>query len=696
MFTSGSPNGGQLQIGIALVLQDRFSNQAREASSQIRRLHQEAKNVTNANLSAVNSMSSMGAAAGAAALYGIGGMVKQGAKFIDTMTFVDAVAEKSGITMAQLQDKAQSLGKETMFDSQDIASAMQFFATSGQNTKEIYNNISAAANLAGGTMSELGGKGGAADIMASVMKQFQIASTELNSARISDVLVKGVTSAKTNLYDMAEAIKYAGSTVTTLGGSLEETVAMLGVMGNAGITGSMAGTSIANAYRYLAKSIGDDKFKGHKALASLGLGKQDFLDANGQMIDMGLAMQKISKAAQGKGNLEWFNDLVNILGVRGQRAGHVLIQSFGEYSEILGKLENSQGMAQNVMSMRMASLAGSLDKVSSSLENIITTFTTSLAPVITPIFNRVSSIFDKVRDVLAIPVLGSVISTFITFGTALVTIRLGLIALKSGWRLMFNDSTVTFANMISVMAAGWRKATMSAEQYAAIQAGIIAQQKAGIVTSGMSSFSRNAGMTYMMGSPGKYVGGYMYKGGRFYEKSGRGATGVTRVGASKVVEGMAGKTPKELGLISVGAGASGIGAGMFKGGASGIARGIGALGKGIMGFFGGPIGLGLMAAVTFLPMILDAIKGNTDSHNSNTGAIESNTALEREKQAAAYQKLTDEEQRAMIIGALNNFADAIRGNKAIANITLNVDGEEKMKKLIESSQDNQVINVGAK
>lgn len=42
-YTSGSLTGSNLEIGIALVLQDRFSNQAREASSQIKRLHNEAK-----------------------------------------------------------------------------------------------------------------------------------------------------------------------------------------------------------------------------------------------------------------------------------------------------------------------------------------------------------------------------------------------------------------------------------------------------------------------------------------------------------------------------------------------------------------------------------------------------------------------------------------------------------------------------
>ena len=76
-----------------MVLEDRFSNQARESSKEIRRLHQEAKNITNANLNAVNRMATAGMAIGSAAAYGIGEAVLQGAKFIDTMTFVKAIAK---------------------------------------------------------------------------------------------------------------------------------------------------------------------------------------------------------------------------------------------------------------------------------------------------------------------------------------------------------------------------------------------------------------------------------------------------------------------------------------------------------------------------------------------------------------------------------------------------------------------------
>ena len=122
-------------------MEDRFSNQARESSKEIRRLHQEAKNITNANLNAVNRMATAGMAIGSAAAYGIGEAVLQGAKFIDTMTFVKAIAKDTGTDFSLLSQRAKTLGKDTMFTSQDIGSAMQYMAMAGQGTTEIFNNI---------------------------------------------------------------------------------------------------------------------------------------------------------------------------------------------------------------------------------------------------------------------------------------------------------------------------------------------------------------------------------------------------------------------------------------------------------------------------------------------------------------------------------------------------------------------------
>lgn len=462
--TIGSPSTGQLQVGIAIVLHDKFTHQAREASKEMKRLHQDAKQVTNANLSAVRSVATMVGAGALALSAGLGSAVRQGAEFVDTMTFVDAIATKNGITLDQLSQKARTLGRDTMWTSQDIASAMQYFAMAGMDTKDIYNNIEAAANLAGSTMSALGGKGGTADIMTNIMKMFRIESTQLNSARVADVLTKGVTSSNTSLYDLAEAVKYAGTTVTNLGGSLEQTAAFIGVLGNAGIQGSMAGTAIANTYRYLTKSIEDSNFKGNKALAKLGLSKKDFLDANGSLIDMGIAMQKIASATKGMPDTERFNTLVQILGVRGERGGSAMIKAFEDYSNLLRTLQNdSQGTASEIIASRMETIAGGLNKMTSAWENVVTTFTEAVSPTLTPIFNTFAQAFDILGKVLNSS-WGPLISGAFTFGTVLITVRAASVALKATLKLMFNDTTVSIKNMMAVMRQGMNQNSLSLNQ----------------------------------------------------------------------------------------------------------------------------------------------------------------------------------------------------------------------------------------
>lgn len=692
----GSPSAGQLQIGIALVMQDRFSNQAREASSQIKRLHQEAKAVTNANLQVARNLSGMGAAIGGAALVGLAGVVQEGANFIDTMTFVDAIAQKSGVTMEQLGYKAKALGADTMFMARDVASAMQYFAMAGMTTSEIYSNIEAAVNLAGATMSELGGKGGTADILTNIMRMFQITSSELASNRVADVLTTAVTSSNTNLYDLAEAIKYAGTTVKNLGGSIEQTSAFIGVLGDAGIQGSMAGTAMANAYRYLTRSVEDANFKGGKALRALGLGKEDFVTAEGKLIDLGLAMQKISKAMSGMSDTERFNQLVAILGVRGERGGSTMMKAFERYTELLDKVQTaSQGKAATIMETRMGTLAGTLNIMVSALENVRVTFVEALAPVLSPIFATLGAIFNVVRKILATPFLGPLIATTLTFGTLLITLKLGIIALRTSMQIMFNDSTISFANMIAVMKQGWSSATMSAAQYRAMQAGIIAQQKAGIVSNAAGAAINRGitGMTYITQNPGQRAAGIFFKNGRYYQETGRGATGVTRISQQAAANQLAGKSLSSMGIIAKGS-AAGAGAALAlgRGVLPTIAR---ALSVGVR-FLGGPIGLGLTAVSLLLPAIINAVSNSSSSRDANTAALNRNTDYRNAELAKRTNPLSDEEQRLVIAHALNNLAETLQ-NKPTAIINVySPEGQLQSQQAIVDGQQEDIHIVGSK
>lgn len=700
MFTSGSPNQGQLSIGIALVLEDRFSNQARESSKEIRRLHQDAKNITNANLNAVSKFATTAAAIGGAAGYGIMNAVMQGAKFVDTMTFVRAIAKDTGTDFSLLSKKAKTLGRDTMFTSQDIGSAMQYMAMAGQGTTEIFNNITAAADLANATMSELGGKGGAADIMTNIMKMFMIDSTEKNSTRVADVLTRAVTRSNTNLYDLGEAIKYAGTTTTNLGATLEQTAAALGVLGDAGIQGSMAGTALANAYRYLSKSIGDPNFKGGKALAKLGLTKQDFVDANGQLIDLGLAMQKIAKASQGLGSLDQYNLLVNILGVRGERSGSTMIRAFGNYTTLLNELNtNATGAAASVREQRMASLAGAIETVQSTWENLITSFTESLGPTITPWLRGIGKILEGVQAIFDSPI-GPFVSALVTGTVVLGTIAASVTALKASMRLLFNDSTISLRNMFLVMQQGWKSAQISATEYGAIQGAIIAQGKAGMAGTGVG----NAVLMgqYMRNNQGKFFGKIMGKEDklgrmRYYAQTSSGGT--RRI--SEAVATRYAQRFNPMGVISGGVGAAAAGGAMR--------FGAGAVMRGALSFFGGPWGLALTAVITFLPMIISALQKNNDKTDEGNQLLRQLTPEEQRKRNIEQANLTPEERQIVlgqgIVNAMDmlsklgpSITEAINSMKANGqgNIVINLDGDTIFSKAIANYNQNQIVEVGGR
>lgn len=731
MFTSGSPNSGQLQIGIALVLEDRFSNQAREASSEIRRLHQEAKNVTNANLNAAMKVATVGAAVGGTLLAGIRDAVLTGAEFIDTLTFVGAITSATGGDLDRLGSKAKKLGRDTMFTANEIGSAMQFMALAGQTVEEIYNNITATANLANATMTEIGGKGGAADILTNIMRMYKITSSEMNSTRVADVLTKAVTRSNTNLYDLGEAIKYAGSTAVNLGASVEQTAAFVGVLGDAGIQGSMAGTALGNAYRYLARSVGDPNFKGGKALKKLGLGKQDFVDAQGNLIDLGVALQKIAKASAGMDMIDRYNLLVSILGVRGERAGSININAFERYTELLRQINNeSDGIALEVQEKRLASLAGAVNIVKSTWENLRISFTGSLENTLQPFLRTIGVVFETLQRLFESPV-GPYVASLLTIGTAYTTLRLGAIALKSSWRLLFNDSTVSAANMMSVLNAGWTGNNIKAAEYLALQKAINAQHAAGIAGNGRQSFNSTLWAAQAMANQGRYYGGYMAKQNKkgqwmYYQKDASG--GVKRVKGSDILNspnmsqsgsqivsqvsspkasrvqqatniGLAGATGA---AVAKSASARSVGAAAATGAVAGTAArlGIGVALRSIVSFLGGPWGFALITIASFIPNIYAAIKNNTDASKENSERLRALTPSEKRQESIRAADLSVEERSVLtghLLRTLSEQLNRIANNtqdKGTTQIILNVDGQTLIQDTINNNQTQQVINLG--
>lgn len=690
-FTSGSPSAGQLEIGVALVLQDRFSNQAREASSVIRGLHRDAKNAIQANLTAVQSYANMASGVANSIVSTLTTAVEVGADFIDMMTTVGAISGATENQMSGLSETAQTLGLRTMFMSMDIASGMKYLAMAGNDANQIQEMISSAAMMANATGMELGGKGGTADLLTNVMRTFKLEGQQAADI-VSDQLTKATLSSNVSMTDLAESIKYSAASMVTLKQQLPQVAAMIGTLGNAGIQGSMAGTSIRNMADYLTQSITNPNFKGAKALAKLGLGKQDFVDANGDLQDFAVILEKIGTATQGLSTVDQNAVFKSIFGVRGMRAAVAIMRDVDGYFDLLNKIQNnSAGFTEEVVGRRMETLAGKLDIVRSAAENLMTTFSEALGEnsIIMGFLDMVGWAISQLRDLMATP-FGPWIAGFVSI--AAVGLKIGSIwmGLRARWLLLNGDSQVSFRTMVRLMVGGWNQATISAQGYLNMERAIRAQREAGIKASA-------ATVAALGGMPAYYYNGNipakMGANGRYYANTGRGASRWTPVPAAMVTTTDASKMTRSL------MGGAGAAAGAASRGAlASVGRGLLGFGSRMVGLFGGPLGLAIMGISIFGPMIYSAIRGNKSAQDENTRAtndLASAIKASREgyKQKDNLQMLTIQEMR-WLVQTLGLYAERLnqRDNKG-THLTINMDGKKFLEEYL-GDRDAE-INVAA-
>lgn len=690
-FTSGSPSAGQLEIGVALVLQDRFSNQAREASSVIRGLHRDAKNAVQANLTAVQSYANMASGVANSIVSTLTTTIETGVDFIDMMTTVGAISGATENQMSGLSETAQTLGLRTMFMSMDIASGMKYLAMAGNDANQIQEMISGAAMMANATGMELGGKGGTADLLTNIMRTFKLEGQQAADI-VGDQLTKAALSSNLSMTDLAESIKYSAASMVTLKQQLPQVAAMIGTLGNAGIQGSMAGTSIRNMADYLTQSITNPNFKGAKALAKLGLGKQDFVDANGDLQDFAVILEKIGTATQGLSTVDRNDVFKSIFGVRGMRAAVAIMRDTEGYFDLLNKIQNnSAGFAEEIVRKRMGTLAGKIELIQSATENLMTTFGKALNknPIIMGFLDMVGWAISQLRDLMATP-FGPWIAGFAAI--AAVGLKIGSIwmGLRARWLLLNGDSQVSFRTMVRLMIGGWNQATISAQGYLNMERAIMAQREAGIKASA-------ATVAAIGGMPVYYYNGNtpakMGANGRYYANTGRGASGWTPVPAAMVTTTDASKMTRSL------MGGAGAAAGAASRGAlASVGRGLLGFGSRIVGLFGGPLGLAITGISIFGPMIYSAIKGNKSAQDENTRAtndLASAIKASREgyKQKDNLQMLTIQEMR-WLVQTLGLYAERLnqRDNKG-THLTINMDGKKFLEEYL-GDRDAE-INVAA-
>lgn len=186
--------------------------------------------------------------------------IKPAVDFEYAMAKVGAITNESanGECFKNLTNLARKLGRETQYTASEVASAMQYLGMAGFNTNQILEATPAALNLAIAGSLDIGRT---ADIASNILTGFNLKATE--TTRVADVLAQTSRSTNVNIEMLGETMKYVAPAAASVGGSLEEVSALAGVLGDAGIQGTMAGTMLRSAYLKLAAPAS----KGADALA---------------------------------------------------------------------------------------------------------------------------------------------------------------------------------------------------------------------------------------------------------------------------------------------------------------------------------------------------------------------------------------------------------------------------------------------
>lgn len=302
----------------------------------------------------------MAVAGATAAGYVAGRFLSPAVGFYREMSRVQALTriDKSSADFSALRDQAKKLGAETQFTTTDAASGQAFLAMAGFTPKAIQAALPGVLNMALAGGMDLGES---ADISSNILSQFRLDPKEMD--RVSDVLTGAFTRTNTDLQNIGEAMKYAGTGLSNLGVSVEQTTAMIGVMANVGLRGSIAGTGLQATFSRLAAPTGRAK----TALKELGV---EVADATGKMRPAEVVLTDLYKKISKYGDTDKLSFFKDIAGEEASKSFQALVMSAGsgELQKLLGELKNAKGEAQKAAKIMADNLDGDLKNLDSAWE----------------------------------------------------------------------------------------------------------------------------------------------------------------------------------------------------------------------------------------------------------------------------------------------------------------------------------------
>ena len=335
-----------------------------------------------------------------------GGIVAFGKNVIETTrNFEDGMARVQAVTNAtqaefqMMEQEALKWGSNTRYTATEASNSLENLTRNGLSATEATAALGPTLQLA---QANTIGLAEAADITTNVMNGFGLEVKDMG--RVNDVLSSTAAHSATNISQLAEAEKNAAPFGHSLGQSIEQVNAALGVLADVGIKGSDAGSAI----RMVLMGLASPTAKQQKAFKQLGL---DISESSLRSEGLTKTLEKLrdSGVMKAANSAELLGD---IFGRRVAPQAMALLNNIDGLKTKLDILNNSQGTTARMFKQSYSDLSNSLYGVQSAWENLqitlgkttdnpLVTFTESIRKGILWITMNLSSVGKVIMDVIA-------------------------------------------------------------------------------------------------------------------------------------------------------------------------------------------------------------------------------------------------------------------------------------------------------
>lgn len=323
---------------------------------------------------------SVGAAVTALAGYA----VKVGMDFEAGMSKVAAISGATGDELTQLTEKAKEMGIKTKYSATEASEAMSYMAMAGWKTTDMLNGIEGVMNLAAASGEDLAM---VSDIVTDALTAFGLSAED--SGHFADVLAAASSNANTNVGLMGETFKYVAPVAGSLGFSVEDTATAIGLMANAGLKGSQAGTALRSIMTRLVKPTKDSA----QAIKALGL---QITNSDGSMKSFDSIIMQLRDSFGKLSESQQAQYAAAIAGQEGMSGLLAIVNaSEADFYKLSSAIKSADGTAEKMAETMNDNLKGKLTLLGSSMEGLGLSIFEGLQE---PLKDAVSYAIDAVND----------------------------------------------------------------------------------------------------------------------------------------------------------------------------------------------------------------------------------------------------------------------------------------------------------